>query len=482
MSSDANDHHGGVALSTRRVAAEKAAERPAANLGSGQQRAKGLRLTREDYLSLAAARRRGSHAAAPGATSAIATEAGTSTTFSRSASNGAANSVAAAATAAAVSRRLQPRRHSLKEFHPPMMSLPLSASTPAAFSAVADGAAAADEDTLISSFGSATASHGCLLDELPNDVLVNILAALGSARHVAAAGAVCRRWRRLVPFVPSLSFSRLSLPAAKIEEVVSLGAASSAHPREFIVEAWARHAGTSLRHVTITQHKTVTAAGYSAGAPSAGSVNSDVPSCTVYADGPDLSSHLQHLASHCRNLSSMRLGSFTLPPDFLLGNSVFPQLRTLSVEWTNLAGSTLQSLLDACPNLRRLSIFMAAGLTATGARAAAVAAGQRAGLCLRLPARLESIELSYLRVSAVTLICSESVCTADKSVVRHDGSSGDGGGGSGGLRDVSIRDMFLTALSLPNARALASLSVATASALRLSAPASAALASLEVRA
>ncbi|CAI7896704.1 unnamed protein product [Closterium sp. NIES-53] len=485
------------ATGTRRVAVE-AAERPAANLGPRQyqQRAKGL--TREDYLSLAAARRRGSHAAATA--SKPDSEAGTtstSTTFSRSASNGAANSAAGSAAAAAVPRRLQPRRLSLEEFHPPM-SLPLSASTPAAFSAANDGAAA-DEDTLmISSIGSAipiaTTSHGCLLDELPDDVLANIFAALGSARHVAAAGAVCRRWRRLVPFVPSLSFSRLSLPAAKIEEVVSrmvmrshglsslqvesvncgashsgVGGAASAHPREFIVEAWARHAGSSLRHVTITEHKTVTAAGYSA-ATSAG--GSDVPSCTVYAGGPDLSSHLQHLASHCPDLSSIRLGSFNLPPNFLLGNSIFPHLRSLSLEWTNLAGSTLQSLLDACPNLRRLSIFMAAGLIATGARAAAVAAGQRAGLCLRLPARLESIKLAYLRVSAVTLICSEAVCNGDKSAV----SGGDG------LGEVSIQDMFLTALSLPNARALASLSVATASALRLSAPASTALASLEVRA
>ncbi|CAI5481161.1 unnamed protein product [Closterium sp. Yama58-4] len=261
----------------------------------------------------------------------------------------------------------------------------------------------------------------------------------------------------------------------------------SAHPREFIVEAWARHAGSSLRHVTITQHKAVTAAGSSAASSAGGS---SAPSCTVYAGGPDLTSHLQHLASHCPNLSSMRLGSFSLPPHFLRGNSAFLNLRALSLEWTNLAGSTLQSLLDACPNLRHLSIFMAAGLTAqaasypagyyaalqaaAGARAAAAAAaGHPAGLCLRLPARLESIELAYLRVPAVTLICSEAAYTEDKSVRRA------GGGEIGGLREVSIRDMFLTALSLPNARALESLSVATASALRLSAPASTALASLE---
>ncbi|CAI7785154.1 unnamed protein product [Closterium sp. NIES-54] len=509
-SSDCNDRS---AATTRRVAAG-----PAVN---HQQvlRAKGQRLTREDYVALAAARRRGSHAADTGATSAIATEAGTttSTTFSRSASNGAANSAAgsaaAAAAAAAVSRRLQPRRHSLGEFNPPM-SLPLSASTPAAFSAAAPDA---DEDTLISSIGSraisgvsepfATASHGCLLDELPDDVLVNILAALGSARHVATAGAVCRRWRRLVPFVPSLAFARLSLPPAKIEEVVSrmvmrshglsslhveslncggshgsVSGASSAHPREFIVEAWARHAGSSLRHVTLTQPKAVTAAGYSA-ANSAGS--SDSPSCTVYAGGPDLSSHLQHLASHCPNLSSMRLGSFTLPPHSLRGCSVFPHLRTLSLEWINLAGSTLQSLLDSCPNLRHLSILVAAGLNAqddasnpagyaalqaaAGARATAFAAAGRRELCLRLPPRLEYIELAYLRVSAVTLICSEAACIEDNCV-------------RGGLREVSIRDMFLNALSLPNVRALKSISIATASALRLSAPASAALASLEVRA
>ncbi|CAI5977471.1 unnamed protein product [Closterium sp. NIES-65] len=271
----------------------------------------------------------------------------------------------------------------------------------------------------------------------------------------------------------------------------SVSGASSAHPREFIVEAWARHAGSSLRQVTFTQQKAVTAAGSSTASSAGGSA---VPSCTVYAGGPDLSCHLQHLASHCPNLSSMRLGSFSLPPHFLRANSAFPHLRALSIEWTNLAGSTLQSLLDACPNLRHLSIFMAAGLTAqaasypaghyaalqaaAGARAAAAAAaGHPAGLCLRLPARLESIELAYLRVSAVTLICIEADCTADKGVRRAGG-----GGVGGGLREVSIRDMFLTALSLPNASALASLSVATASALRLSAPASAALSSLEVRA
>ncbi|CAI5977463.1 unnamed protein product [Closterium sp. NIES-65] len=422
-------------------------------------------------------------------------------------------------------------------FHPRMLPLPLSASTPAAVSASADGAAA-DEDTIAISDAKslscmvicsaissstpeplATTSHGCFLDELPDDVLVNVLAALGSAQLLAAAGAVCRRWRRLVPFVPSLAFARLSLPPAKIEEVVSrmvmrshglsslhvesvncggshgsVSGASSAHPREFIVEAWARHAGCSLRHVTLTQHKAVTAAGYSA-ANSAGS--SDVPSCTVYAGGPDLSAHLQHLASHCPNLSSMRLGSCTLPPHSLRGYSVFSHLRTLSLEWLNLSGSTLQSLLDACPNLRHLAIFMAAGLAAQaasypagynaaqqaadGARAAASAAtGQRWGLCLRLPPRLEYIELAYLRISAVTLICSEATCTEDTSVLG--GGGGGGGGGSGGLREVSVRDMFLTALSLPNARALRSLSVATASALRLSAPASAALVSLEVRA
>ncbi|CAI7876729.1 unnamed protein product [Closterium sp. NIES-53] len=559
VSSDCNERNGG-APSTRRGAVE-AAERPVAFLGGAQHycqqvfRAKGL--TREEYISWAAARlRHGNHAAATGATdegdtSAIATatdsDYGSGTVVGRSAANGAANSAGSAAAASAPASRLllQQRRHSLEacfrtvKFQP-RMSL-LSATTRAAASADADGGpaiAAAHEDrneetgaaiaasgaesasgsdkTEVIVTSTATGSHGCFLDKLPDDVLIDILSALGSARHVAAAGAVCRRWRRLVPFVPSLAFTRLSLPAAKFEEVVSRmvmrshglsslhmetvncggshgvgGDNNSAHPREFIVEAWARHAGSSLRHVTFTQHKAVTAAGSSAASSAGGSA---VPSCTVYAGGPDLSSHLQHLASHCPNLSSMRLGSFTLPPHFLRGNFAFPHLRALSLEWTNLAGSTLQSLLDACPNLRRLSIFMAAGLTAHAASypaghyaalqaaagvrgAAATAGGHSAGLCLRLPARLESIELAYLRVSAVTLICSETECTGDKSMRRACG-----GGVAGGLREVSIRDMFLTMLSLPNARALASLSVATASALRLSAPSSAALASLEVRA
>ncbi|CAI5530347.1 unnamed protein product [Closterium sp. Naga37s-1] len=337
---------------------------------------------------------------------------------------------------------------------------------------------------------------------LPDDLLVEILSRLGgSAADVSVASMTCRRWRALARQVPSLSFggaadsqqsstrfeesiSRMVLrseslrqlkivtplpasspapracaacgsvsasaipPACPCFEETAHGAhgahgataqegdsATASHPREFIFEAWMRHVGPSLRSLTLSR-----------AVPVATSTNCGGDGSVVVNlwEEEDASLHLANISRHCTNLRSLSLGHVSLSAPTLLATlQPMPALQHLSLSWLHACPAALHAVLDAAPNLRHLTFFMASGLPR---------------LHLRLPPSLQHLSLSYIRADSVTL---------------HSAHS---------LQSLSIRDMFLRSLSIRDAPNLRQLSVASANSLLVSAPHSSRLASIDLRA
>ncbi|CAI5964136.1 unnamed protein product [Closterium sp. NIES-65] len=158
----------------------------------------------------------------------------------------------------------------------------------------------------------------------------------------------------------------------------------------------------------------------------------------------DASLHLAHISRHCTNLRSLSLGHVSLSAPTLLSTlKPMPALQHLSLSWLHASPAALQAVLEATPNLRQLTIFMASGFP---------------HLELRLPSSLQHLSLSYIRADSVTLY---SACS---------------------LQFVSHRDMFLGALSIRDAPNLRQLSVASANSLLVSAPHSSRLESIDLRA
>ncbi|CAI5536185.1 unnamed protein product [Closterium sp. Naga37s-1] len=199
--------------------------------------------------------------------------------------------------------------------------------------------------------------------------------------------------------------------------------ATVSHPREFIFEAWMRHVGPSLRSLTLSR-----------AVPVASSTNCGGNGSVVVNlwEEEDASLHLAHISRHCTNLRSLSMGHVSLSAPTLLATlQPMPALQHLSLSWLHACPAALHAVLDAAPNLRHLTIFMASGLPR---------------LHLRLLPSLQHLSLSYIRADSVTL---------------HSARS---------LQTLSIRDMFLRSLSIRDAPNLRQLSVASANSLLVSAP------------
>ncbi|GJP40623.1 hypothetical protein CLOM_g283 [Closterium sp. NIES-68] len=341
---------------------------------------------------------------------------------------------------------------------------------------------------------------------LPNDVVIEILSHLGGgAPDVLAASMTCRRWQALTRAIPVMRFlprdmgraggndCASALPACSAiqrEELVSRmvlksnglqhlqvtssllppppacpcptrsasstsceggtcsGNSASApqqqhdqqqqqherhqqHPREFIFEAWMRHAGPQLQSLVLSRSLNAAANG-------GGSTTINV------WENEDLSLHLGHISRHCKSLRSLTLGSLSLAAPALESClRPMPNLHNLSLSWIHLTNECLQVVLDATPNLRRLTIFMATGCPQ---------------ISLRLPASLEHIDFAYLRA---------------ESCAFENASS---------LRSVSIRDMFVRSVTIRQAPRLRNFSVASASLLEVSAPDSWEITTLDLKA
>ncbi|CAI5960398.1 unnamed protein product [Closterium sp. NIES-65] len=224
------------------------------------------------------------------------------------------------------------------------------------------------------------------------------------------------------------------------------------HPREFIFEAWMRHVGSSLHSLTLSRTipdvtslkrprggcASSTSGGNSRGGDGDGSMVVNL------WEEEDASLHLAHISRHCTNLHSLSLGHVSLSAPTLLSTlKPMPALQHLSLSWLHASPAALQAVLEATPNLRQLTIFMASGFP---------------HLELRLPPSLQHLSLSYIRADSVTLY---SACS---------------------LQFVSHRDMFLGALSIRDAPNLRQLSVASANSLLVSAPHSSRLESINLRA
>ncbi|CAI7782848.1 unnamed protein product [Closterium sp. NIES-54] len=179
------------------------------------------------------------------------------------------------------------------------------------------------------------------------------------------------------------------------------------HPREFIFEAWMRHVGSHLKSLVLSRALQGAAASHAAG-NAATTVN-------VW-ENEDLSLHLRHVAKYCTSLRSLSLGSLSLSSSLLSSPTArLPPMRHLehlSLSWIHASNESLQAILDAAPNLRRLSIFMATGSPRIN---------------LRLPATLEHVELAYMRAESCTLSNARS------------------------LRSLSVRDMFIRSVQIHGA-------------------------------
>ncbi|CAI5469100.1 unnamed protein product [Closterium sp. Yama58-4] len=211
------------------------------------------------------------------------------------------------------------------------------------------------------------------------------------------------------------------------------GSAAPSHPREFIFEAWMRHVGPSLRSLTLSR-----------AVPVASSTNCGGDGSVVVNlwEEEDASLHLAHISRHCTNLRSLSLGHVSLSTQTLLATlQPMPALQHLSLSWLHASPAAVHAVLDAAPNLRQLTIFMASGFP---------------HLELRLPPSVQHLSLSYIRANSVML---------------HSARS---------LLSFSHRDMFLGALSIRDAPNLRQLSVASANSLLVSAPHSSRLESIDL--
>ncbi|CAI5469101.1 unnamed protein product [Closterium sp. Yama58-4] len=212
--------------------------------------------------------------------------------------------------------------------------------------------------------------------------------------------------------------------------------AAPSHPREFIFEAWMRHVGPSLRSLSLSRAVPVASSTNCGGGDGSVVVN--------LWEEEDASLHLAHISRHCTNLRSLSLGHVSLSAPTLLATlQPMPALQHLSLSWLHACPAALHAVLDAAPNLRHLTIFMASGLPR---------------LHLRLPPSLQHLSLSYIRADSVALLSARS------------------------LQSLSIRDMFLRSLSIRDSPHLRQLSVASANSLLVSAPHSSRLASIDLRA
>ncbi|GJP49108.1 hypothetical protein CLOM_g8367 [Closterium sp. NIES-68] len=343
-------------------------------------------------------------------------------------------------------------------------------------------------------------SKGCSQDpfsRLPDELVIDILSRTGSgASDVATTSLTCRRFHSLSRFLPALCFGPADVshshssssfrhsPAIQLEELVSrmvlksqelehlhvasafaapqsacpsCGGASCGgkcahhcccgcgcdapqqqHPREFIFEAWMRHVGSHLKSLALSRALQSPAASHAAG---------DAATTVNVWENEDLSLHLRHVANYCTSLRSLSLGSLSLSSSLLSSpTSRLPPMRHLehlSLSWIHASNESLQAILDAAPNLRRLSIFMATGSPRIN---------------LRLPATVEHVELAYLRAESCTL---------------HNARS---------LHSISIRDMFIRAVQIHGAPDLRHVAIASASLLEIVAPESARISSLNLKA
>ncbi|CAI5515412.1 unnamed protein product, partial [Closterium sp. Naga37s-1] len=220
-------------------------------------------------------------------------------------------------------------------------------------------------------------------------------------------------------------------------------AAPQQHPREFIFEAWMRHVGPQLQSLVFSRSlqpppRSGSCAGSCGSTCGAGGMTVNV------WENEDLSVHLRHVARHCSSLRSLSLGSLSLSSSLLTCHlPPMRHLEHLSLSWIHASNESLQAVLDASPNLRRLSIFMATGCPRIN---------------LRLPATVEHVELAYLRAES----CSFRNARA--------------------LRSLSVRDMFVRSVSVRDAPVLRHVAVASASVLEVAAPDSPLLASLDLKA
>ncbi|GJP37184.1 hypothetical protein CLOM_g21620 [Closterium sp. NIES-68] len=237
------------------------------------------------------------------------------------------------------------------------------------------------------------------------------------------------------------------------------------HPREFIFDAWMRHVGPSLRSLTLSralpaprgkslfgdvENGEPASSGdgngsCASGASASASGSSGGGSVVVNLwEEEDASLHLAHVSRHCTSLRSLSLGHVSLSaPTLLAALQPMPALQHLSLSWLHASPAALHAVLDAAPNLRSLTIFMASGFPY---------------LELQLPPALEHISLSYIRADSVEIRSAHS------------------------LQSLSLRDMFLRALSVRDALNLRQLAVASANCLLVSAPHSTRLAQIDLRA
>ncbi|CAI5457562.1 unnamed protein product [Closterium sp. Yama58-4] len=216
------------------------------------------------------------------------------------------------------------------------------------------------------------------------------------------------------------------------------------HPREFIFEAWMRHVGPSLHSLTLSRAlPAVTSLKRPRDGCASGACGGNSVVVNLWEE-EDASLHLAHISRHCTNLSSLSLGHVSLSAPTLLATlQPMPALQHLSLSWLHASPAALHAVLDVVPNLRHLTIFIASGFPC---------------LELRLPPSLQHLTLSYIRADSVALLSARS------------------------LQSLSLRDMFLRALSIRDAPNLRQLSVASANCLLVSAPHSDQLASIDLRA
>ncbi|CAI7781839.1 unnamed protein product [Closterium sp. NIES-53] len=220
------------------------------------------------------------------------------------------------------------------------------------------------------------------------------------------------------------------------------------HPREFIFEAWMRHVGPSLHSLTLSRALPATNfAKRPRGNGTSGRGGGDGGGRSVVVnlwEEEDASLHLSHISRHCTNLRSLSLGHVSLSaPTLLASLQPMPALQHLSFSWLHASPAALRAVLDAAPNLRHLTIFMASGFPY---------------LKLRLPQSLQHLALSYIRAESVSLHFARS------------------------LQSLSVRDMFLSSLIVCDAPNLRQLAVASANNLLVSTPHSNRLASIDFRA
>ncbi|CAI5510198.1 unnamed protein product [Closterium sp. Naga37s-1] len=199
-----------------------------------------------------------------------------------------------------------------------------------------------------------------------------------------------------------------------------------------------RHVGSHLKSLVLSRALQGAAASHAAG---------DAATTVNVWENEDLSLHLRHVAKYCTSLRSLSLGSLSLSSSLLSSpTSRLPTMRHLehlSLSWIHASTESLQAILDAAPNLRRLSIFMATGSPRIN---------------LRLPATLEHVELAYMRAESCTLSNARS------------------------LRSLSVRDMFIRSVQIHGASDLRHVAVASASLLEITAPESAKISSLNLKA